>query len=138
MSQRHSSHKPALGHPERSISPTESRPVSRSESRSEQRWVKPRGHREQSERVERSPHPNLVKLIEQDAPLQNHTCLVLMYGPFQAEMAPGVNQGVATWLKNCLNQHGIPSLVRFDYRQRAQIFRRDQFQPWFDQLMKAS
>ncbi|MEB3292079.1 MAG: hypothetical protein VKJ24_02865 [Synechococcales bacterium] len=133
MSQRPFSRKSPKGHHERSTAA----PESRTESHTEHRWVKPKGHRENSGRSDRSSHPNLIRLIEQDAPLQHHTYLVLMYGPFQAEMAPGINQGVATWLKSCLNQHGIPSLVRFDYRQRAQVFRRDQFQPWFEQLLKA-
>jgi hypothetical protein len=83
-----------------------------------------------------SHHPNLTKLIEQDSPLQTHTQLVLMYGPFQTEMLPEANQGVASWIKDCLRKHGLPSLVRFDYRRRAQIFRRDQFQPWLEPLME--
>ncbi|MGI0492879.1 hypothetical protein ACN4EG_13940 [Alkalinema pantanalense CENA528] len=85
-----------------------------------------------------APRTSLTQLIEQDAPLGNHNHLVLMYGPFQAELVPEIGQGVATWLKDCIHKHGLPSLVRFDYRRRAQVFRRDQFQPWFDQLMKAS
>ena len=59
---------------------------------------------------------------------------LLMYGPFQAVMPYESGLGVATWLRGCLQQHGLPSLVRFDQRQRAQVFRRDQFQPWFDAL----
>jgi hypothetical protein len=78
-----------------------------------------------------------VKLIEQDAPLQGRTQLVLMYGPFQAEMPATSGQGVATWLKHCLKQHGIPSLLRFDDRRCAQVFRRDQFEPWLESLMQA-
>lgn len=70
----------------------------------------------------------LASLIEQDAPLKNNTSLVLMYGPFQAEMGSNTTQGVATWIQECVRKHGLPSLVRFDYRQRAQVFRRDQFQ----------
>jgi hypothetical protein len=58
-----------------------------------------------------------------------------MYGPFQAEMVPQEGQGVASWLKECVRKHGIPSLVRFDYRHRAQIYRRDQFQPWLEPLI---
>ncbi len=83
----------------------------------------------------RSHHPSLTSLIERDAPLQSHSSLVLMYGPFQAEMMPQAGQGVASWLKECVHRHGIPSLVRFDYRHRAQIFRRDQFQPWLESLL---
>lgn len=77
----------------------------------------------------------LSSLIEQDAPLKGHSALVLMYGPFQAEMQPENGQGIASWLRDCVRKHGLPSLVRFDYRQRAQIFRRDQFQPWLEPLM---
>ena len=83
----------------------------------------------------RSAHPSLTSLIERDAPLQAHSMLVLMYGPFQAEMIPEEGQGVASWLKECVRKHGIPSLLRFDYRRRAQVFRRDQFQPWLEPLM---
>jgi hypothetical protein len=84
---------------------------------------------------QRSSYPSLTTLIERDAPLQAHSVLVLMYGPFQAEMVPQEGQGVASWLKECVRKHGIPSLLRFDYRHRAQIFRRDQFQPWLEPLM---
>ncbi|MBW4691138.1 MAG: hypothetical protein KME27_05160 [Lyngbya sp. HA4199-MV5] len=83
----------------------------------------------------RSTHPSLTKLIERDAPLQAHSLLVLMYGPFQAEMVPEEGQGVASWLRECVRKHGIPSLLRFDYRRRAQVFRRDQFQPWLEPLL---
>lgn len=83
----------------------------------------------------RSTHPSLTNLIERDAPLQAHSMLVLMYGPFQAEMIPEEGQGVASWLKECVRKHGIPSLLRFDYRRRAQVFRRDQFQPWLEPLL---
>ncbi|MGA7937979.1 MAG: hypothetical protein WCA35_30805 [Kovacikia sp.] len=82
-----------------------------------------------------SAHPSLTHLIERDAPLQANSVLVLMYGPFQAEMVPQEGQGVASWLKECVRKHGIPSLVRFDYRHRAQIYRRDQFQTWLEPLI---
>ena len=84
----------------------------------------------------RSPHPSLLRLIEQDALLQTNTQIVLLYGPFQAELLPEAGQGVASWLKDCVRKHGLPSLVRFDYRRKAQIFRRDQFQPWLEPLME--
>lgn len=77
----------------------------------------------------------LASLIEQDAPLQTHSGLVLMYGPFQEEMQPGEGRGVASWLRDCVRKHGLPSLVRYDYRHRAQILRRDQFQPWLEPLL---
>lgn len=80
-------------------------------------------------------HTWLSSLIERDAPLKGHSSLVLMYGPFQAEMQPENGQGVASWLRDCVRKHGLPSLVRFDYRQRAQVFRRDQFQPWLEPLL---
>lgn len=78
---------------------------------------------------------DLTNLIERDAPLRNHSGLVLMYGPFQAEMQPQEGKGVASWLKECVHKHGLPSLVRYDYRHRAQVFRRDQFQPWLEPLL---
>ncbi|PZV14864.1 MAG: hypothetical protein DCF22_08270 [Leptolyngbya sp.] len=79
-------------------------------------------------------HSPLISLIEQDAPLRSNNTLVLMYDPFQAEMASD-SQGVASWLRDCIRKHGIPSLIRFDYRQKAQIFRRDQFQSWLEPLL---
>jgi hypothetical protein len=78
---------------------------------------------------------DLIRLIERDAPLQNHSILVLMYGPFQAEMQPNREQGVASWLRECIGKHGLPSLVRFDNRRHAQVFRRDQFQPWLEPFL---
>lgn len=89
----------------------------------------------QPRRGDRTHHSSLTTLIERDAPLQAHSGLVLMYGPFQAELLPQEGRGVASWLKDCVHKHGIPSLVRFDYRRRAQIFRRDQFQPWLEPLL---
>ncbi len=82
-----------------------------------------------------SPWIDLTALIEQDAPLKSHTGLVLMYGPFQAEMHSDQGQGVASWLRDCVRKHGIPSLMRLDYRHRVQVFRRDQFQSWLEPLM---
>jgi len=91
-----------------------------------------RGRRFQQD--EYPPRTYLTRLIEEDAPLFSNSHLLLMYGPFQAVMPYESGLGVATWLLGCLQQHGLPSLVRFDQRQRAQVFRRDQFQPWFDAL----
>jgi hypothetical protein len=85
-----------------------------------------------------SSHTWLVSMIEQDAPLKTNSTLLLMYGPFQAEMGSGNGQGVASWLRDCVRKHGLPSLVRFDYRQRAQVFRRDQFQPWLEPFLSKS
>ncbi len=84
---------------------------------------------------ETSSHNQLARLIEQDAPLKTNCMLVLMYGPFQAEMGSENSQGVASWIRDCVRKHGLPSLVRFDYRQRAQVFRRDQFQPWLEPFL---
>jgi hypothetical protein len=81
------------------------------------------------------PASELMKLIEQDAPLRHHSGLVLMYGPFQAEMATDQSIGVASWLRECVRKHGLPSLVRYDHRHRAQVFRRDQFQPWLEPML---
>lgn len=78
----------------------------------------------------------LPNLIEQNAPLKTNTSLVLMYGPFQAEMGAESRQGVASWISECIRKHGLPSLVRFDHRHRAQVFRRDQFQPWLEPLLR--
>lgn len=83
----------------------------------------------------RSASTFLTNLIEQDAPLNTHSTLVLMYGPFQAAMAAENGQGVASWLRDCVHKHGLPSLVRFDHRHRAQVFRRDQFQPWLEPFL---
>jgi len=94
-------------------------------------WAEPHTSHQHS----RSTLPSLTSLIERDAPLQAHSILVLMYGPFQAEMVPQEGQGVASWLRDCVHKHGLPSLVRFDYRRRAQIFRRDQFQPWLEPFL---
>ncbi|WP_421657747.1 hypothetical protein [Leptothermofonsia sp. ETS-13] len=88
-----------------------------------------------AEKSYHSRHPSLTALIEQDAPLQSHSGLVLMYVPFQAELHPQEGQGVASWIQECVRKHGIPSLVRFDYHRRAQVFRRDQFQPWLEPLL---
>jgi hypothetical protein len=104
------------------------------------RQVQPRTERTWSENRSRQSRPtptNLMHLIQQDAPLRGRSQLVLMYGPFQAEMTTEAGEGVATWLKSCLSKHGIPSLVRFDDRRAAQVYRRDQFQPWVAHLMEA-
>lgn len=101
-----------------------------SESRPSQQWEESNRSRPANTKI------SLTKLIEQDSPLQTNSQLVLMYGPFQTEMLPEAGQGVASWIKDCLRKHGLPSLVRFDYRRRAQIFRRDEFQPWLEPLIE--
>lgn len=131
------------------------RPRQRSSSSSSSSYSSPNSHPEweskpQREPAKRSSHQrqdsrtshseaalcaDLATLIEQDAPLKSHTGLVLMYGPFQAEMQAEQGQGVASWLRDCVRKHGLPSLVRLDYRRRAQVLRRDQFQPLLEPLM---
>lgn len=81
-----------------------------------------------------APQANLARLIMQDAPLQAHTLLVMMYGPFQAEMLPEEGSGIASWIQERIRRHGLPSLIRFGYRHRAQVFRRDQFQALLEPL----
>lgn len=103
-----------------------------SEARSGRSWAGARRPYDESY----TPYTYLTRLIEEDAPLYSNSHLLLMYGPFQAEMPCDSGQGVASWLRDCLVKHGIPSLVRFDQRQRAQVFRRDQFQPWFEEILK--
>ncbi|MCY7277870.1 MAG: hypothetical protein LH702_30075 [Phormidesmis sp. CAN_BIN44] len=106
------------------------RPKSQSEICPSQQWEESNRSRPANTKI------SLTKLIEQDSPLQTNSQLVLMYGPFQTEMLPEAGQGVASWIKDCLRKHGLPSLVRFDYRRRAQIFRRDEFQPWLEPLIE--
>ncbi len=106
------------------------RPESQSEMCPSQQWEESNRNRPANTKT------SLTKLIEQDSPLQTNSQLVLMYGPFQTEMLPEAGQGVASWIKDCLRKHGLPSLVRFDYRRRAQIFRRDEFQPWLEPLIE--
>jgi hypothetical protein len=115
-----------------------SHPRSSSENSTSERADRPRTNaRPFADRQQtRSPHPSLPRLIEQDALLQTNTQIVLMYGPFQAELLPEAGQGVASWLRDCVRKHGLPSLLRFDYRRKAQIFRRDQFAPWLEPLME--
>ena len=100
--------------------------------------------RSSSQRTPRRPgtqadsKTNLPRLIEQDAPLQNHNLLVLMYGSFQSEMMPQERQGVGSWLKERIQKHGLPSLVRFGSHRRAQVFSRTQFQAWLEPLVAES
>lgn len=66
--------------------------------------------------------------------MQANGLLILMYGSFQTEMTPQATQGVGSWLKERVQKHGLPSLVRFGNRRRAQVFCRDQFQAWLEPL----
>ena len=111
------------------------KPVNRRESSQPRESLSQKWHELRSSNREPSSALNdFTHLIERDAPLQTNTALVLMYGPFQAEMQADKGQGVASWLRECVSKHGIPSLVRFDYRRRAQIFRRDQFESWLEPM----
>ncbi len=97
-------------------------------------------HRQHSQTPSRkfdrsTPVNSLTKLIEQDAPLHSGSLLVLMYGPFQAVMAPGAGKGIASWLKEQVALNGFPSLVRFGSHHRAQVFRLDQLQPVLESLI---
>jgi hypothetical protein len=133
----HSANPVGSAHPEPRSESAPNRPKRASASptreRRSQTWAK-------TTEADAALDPNgLSNLIQQDAPLKSNTTLVLMYGPFQTEMVPENGQGVASWLRDCVHKHGIPSLLRFDYRHRAQVFRRDQFQPWLEPLInKAS
>lgn len=130
MAQRRSRQKPSVERPTRHYGDeTGSSAMPQRNSHSRQ-W---RDLRETNEDL--VPCADLTTLIEQDAPLRSHTVLVLMYGPFQAEMHADQGLGVASWLRECVRKHGIPSLMRFDYRHRVQVFRRDQFQLWLEPLM---
>jgi hypothetical protein len=75
-----------------------------------------------------------VSLIEQDAPLQTNSLLVLMYSSFQTQLEPETKLGVGSWLKERIRTHGLPSLVRFGSRHRAQVFCPDQFKSWLEPL----
>jgi hypothetical protein len=131
MTQRRSRRKPNPAEPKLDRNPVKARhDRARLPGESPSQWNELRAS-QQSETL----HTSLATLIERDAPLQTHNGLVLMYGPFQAEMLPAQEQGVASWLRECVRKHGIPSLLRFDYGRRAQVFRRDQFQPWLEPLL---
>lgn len=82
-----------------------------------------------------SPKSPLARLIRDDAPLQSNNLLVLMYGPFQAEMSPGPHQGIRSWILTQMAEHGFPSLVRFGRRDRPSVYRRDEFAPWITPMM---
>ncbi len=81
-------------------------------------------------------HNGLPQLIEQDAPLQSRSQLIMMYDRFQAEMPTG-SLGVGSWIRQFIDEHGLPSLIRFGQSNRLRVFRRDEFQPWFEPLMAA-
>ncbi|MBD2101340.1 hypothetical protein [Leptolyngbya sp. FACHB-261] len=80
-------------------------------------------------------HNGLPQLIEQDAPLQSRSQLIMMYDRFQAEMPIQGSLGVGSWIRQFLQEHGLPSLIRFGQSNRLRVFRRDEFQPWFEPLM---
>ena len=78
---------------------------------------------------------NLPQLIARNAPLESGTLLVLMYERFQAQMTNSDKQGVAAWIKQTLDSHGLPSLVRYGRKDRATVLRRDEFIQWFTPLL---
>ncbi len=82
----------------------------------------------------RSKSDDLQKLIEQEAPLRSGGLLVLMYGLFQAEMPAGGRQSIASWLRERIQQDGLPSLIRFGNHSRAKVWRRDQLQSVLEPL----
>jgi len=77
----------------------------------------------------------LPQLIAHNAPLESGSLLVLMYERFQTQMATSDKQGVGLWVKEVIDQHGLPSLIRFGRRDRATVFRKDEFAPWFIPLL---
>jgi len=77
----------------------------------------------------------LPQLIARNAPLESGSLLVLMYERFQAQMTPTDKEGVAVWIKGILDQHGLPSLIRFGRKDRATVLRQDEFILWFKPLM---
>lgn len=78
---------------------------------------------------------NLPFLIAHNAPLDSGSLLVLLYERLQLQMTPSDRQGVGIWLKECVDKHGLPSLLRFGRRDRATVYRKDEFAPWFAPLM---
>ncbi|WP_218080447.1 hypothetical protein [Anthocerotibacter panamensis] len=78
---------------------------------------------------------SLPQLIARNAPLESGSLLVLMYERAQAQMNPGDKQGVGSWIKESLDKHGLPSLIRFGRRDRATVLRRDEFIQWFEPLL---
>ncbi|MDX2270518.1 MAG: hypothetical protein NW237_01020 [Cyanobacteriota bacterium] len=83
------------------------------------------------EKIAYAPLHPLPKLIQENALLQSRSQLLLMYSSFQTEMPSDGKTGIGTWIKSRLNEHGMPSLIRFGPRTRPQVFRRDEFVTWF-------
>ncbi|WP_287127891.1 hypothetical protein [Candidatus Cyanaurora vandensis] len=91
-----------------------------------------RKHEAATNMVASCPLPNL---IAHNAPLTSGSLLVLMYERLQFQMSPTERQGVGSWIKECVDKHGLPSLIRFGHRDRATVFRKDEFTQWFTPLM---
>ncbi len=78
---------------------------------------------------------SLPQLLEENAVLQSRNQLLLMYSSFQTEMPSDGNTRIGTWLQSHLQEHGLPSLIRFGPRYRPQVLRRDEFKEWFAPLL---
>lgn len=80
-----------------------------------------------------SPEASLLpRLLSENAVLSSRQQLLLMYSNFQADMPSGSAMG--TWVQSQLKEHGMPSLLRFGPRHKPQVFRKDEFAPWFQSL----
>ncbi|MEN9251699.1 MAG: hypothetical protein Q6L58_04610 [Thermostichales cyanobacterium BF3_bins_165] len=79
---------------------------------------------------------SLPRLLAENAVLSSKQQLLLMYSNFQADMPS--QTPIATWVQSQLKEHGMPSLLRFGPRHKPQVFRRDEFAPWFQGLSRQS
>jgi len=77
----------------------------------------------------------LPQLIARNAALDAGNLLVLMYERGQVQMDPNGTIGVGAWLKENIDQYGMPSIIRFGRKDRAMVFRRDEFEAWFAPLV---
>jgi len=74
----------------------------------------------------------LPRLLGENAVLSPRQQLLLMYSHFQTDMPSGTPIG--TWVLSQIKEHGMPSLLRFGPRYKPQVFRKDEFAPWFQSL----
>lgn len=87
-------------------------------------------------RAEAKIQPSLLpQMIQDNATLQSRNQLLLMYSSFQAEMPSDGSTRIGNWIQAHLQQHGLPSLIRFGPRYRPQVLRRDEFIEWFHPLL---
>jgi len=89
----------------------------------------------QRREFERGTTCALPQLIARNATLEAGLLLVLMYEQGQVQMND--RQGVASWLKETLDKHGMPSLIRFGRKDRATVLRRDEFIAWFTPFLNS-